>query len=508
MNASKQHIDADSSTRKRDYMQSKKPNVIVIYADDLGYGDLSCYGASEIHTPNIDALTQDGIRFDAGYSTSAVCTPARYSLLTGEYPFRDDRTMILPGDAACIISKEQVTLPKVFQQADYNTAVVGKWHLGLGDGAEKLDWNKPINHTPNDIGFDYSFIFPATNDRVPCVYLKNRDIVNYDPSDPIKVEYVPECPFANATTYAEHPELLRMHSSHGHCHSIVNGVGRVGYMEGGTAAVWKDEDLGETFLGEATHFIDESKANNKPFFLFYALHQPHVPRLPNKKFVGATKLGPRGDVIVELDWCVGQLTAHLEAQGLLEDTIVIFSSDNGPVLDDGYFDNAYEFAKMHEHNPAGPLRGGKYSKFDGGARVPLIVSWKNNIKKATSQELLSQVDFLASFAAMLDVPVAKGQAPDSENMINLMTGKHDTGRDELMYESSQKIKILRKNKWSYLSPSAGPKVNPTTLTELGNSLDDQLYNMKLDIGQTNNVATRYSAVVDEMKADIADILNH
>ena len=480
---------------------NKKPNVIVIYADDLGYGDLSCYGAQDVQTPNVDKLLENGIRFNSGYSTSSVCTPARFSLLTGAYPFRNPDTKILPGDAKCIISKTEMTLPKIFQKADYKTAVVGKWHLGMGDN--DIDWNRHISHSPNDVGFDYSFIFPGTNDRVPCVYVENGNVVNLDENDPIEVKYTNDCPFDEIVTYKKNPELLRMLSSHGHNNSIVNGVGRIGYMKGGEKACWKDEDLAETFLSKLKGFIDENSEN--PFFAFYSLHQPHVPRVPNPKFVGTTKMGPRGDVIAELDWCVGELTKHLEEKGLLDDTIIIFSSDNGPVLNDGYYDNCVEL--LGNHRPTGPLRGGKYSKFEAGARIPLIISWKGNIKPSTSDAILSQVDFSASFAKMLGINLNQGEAPDSFDMSELMLGKSDIGRDEVMFESMNKAMVLRKDKWAYLSPSEGVWISPQTKNELGNTKDKMLFNLQYDLPQQNNVYDSYPEIANKMADRIDEILS-
>ncbi|NMA95082.1 MAG: arylsulfatase [Clostridiales bacterium] len=481
-------------------MSKNRPNVILVYADDLGYGDLSCYGGVGVETPNVDRLLKNGIRFTDGYSTSAVCTPARYSLLTGEYPFRNPKTHILPGDAACIIDKDKLTLPKVFKNAGYNTAVIGKWHLGLGDGS--IDWNEKITHTPNDVGFDYSFIFPATNDRVPCVYIKDREVVGLDPDDPIEVSYEAENPYDDIVTATKNPELLRMKHSHGHDQSIVNGVGRIGYMRGGKKATWRDEDLAETFLDEVKGYITES--GQDPFFIFYALHQPHVPRVPNERFAGKSKLGPRGDVILELDWCVGELLDHLEAEGVLEDTIIIFSSDNGPVLDDGYMDDAERLNKMSVHKPAGALRGGKYSKFDGGTRVPFIVSWASHIKPQTSSALISQVDILASFASMLDVDL-EDFAPDSMDMIDTLLGESHRNRKEILAEALNKSHFLRQGKWTYLQPSEGPAIKPYTDTETGSSLDPQLYNMEYDIGQRENVAQFHMDIVKEMDARIEEI---
>lgn len=474
------------------------PNVIIIYADDLGYGDLSCYGAYDIQTPNIDRLLEHGIKFNCGYSTSSVCTPARYGLLTGEYPFRKKDARILPGDAACLISKDKMTLPKVFQKAGYQTAVIGKWHLGLGES--DIDWNTEITHTPNDLGFDYSFIFPGTNDRVPCVYVENRQVKNLDPTDPIEVQYVAESPFPEIPTYAKNPELLKLKSSHGHKDSIINGVGRMGFMKGGTQALWKDEELAEDFLTQSKAFISKNK--NTPFFLYYALHQPHVPRLPSKRFAGTSPLGPRGDVIAELDWCVGEVVAHLKKENLYENTMIIFSSDNGPTLDDGYQDEAV--ALNGEHKAAGELRGSKYSKFEGGARVPFIVSWNSHIPAKTSDALISQVDFTASFAKMLNIPLADQDCVDSIAQSDLLLGKDISHRDEIIFENNNKSIVLRKERWSYIMPSAG-KWLTNVGNELGNTEEDLLYNLYYDIGQKNNLAAKYHAVCKALKKRAQEI---
>lgn len=478
----------------------RTPNVVIIYADDLGYGDLSCYGAEELHTPNIDRLAEEGILFQNAYSASAVCTPARYCLMTGQYPFRNENTFILPGNAKCIIGKETMTLPRIFQQAGYKTGVVGKWHLGLGSG--NVDWNREIDFTPNEVGFDYSFIFPGTNDRVPCVYVKNHQVVGVEEADPIEVSYEPECPYEDIDTYAKNPEKLRMKSSHGHNMSIVNGIGRIGYMRGGKNAVWKDENLAADFLEESKKFIDGCQ--EQPFFLLYTVHQPHVPRVPNERFRGMTGLGPRGDVIAELDWCVGELMAHLEKGGMLENTLILFSSDNGPVLNDGYQDRAVELNGAH--HPTGPLRGGKYSKFDGGARIPFLAYWKGTIQPLISDALLFQGDLAASFAAMLGVKLQDGDLPDSENHLDVLLGQTMSGRWEVMYESVSKAKVLRQGKWEYLEPSDGGPLEINTGIELGNSPRGQLYNMLYDPGQREDVADRYPQVAETMDRRIREIL--
>lgn len=482
-------------------MEHRKPNVVILYADDLGYGDLGCYGAQEISTPNVDRLAADGIKFTQAYSTSPVCTPARYSLMTGRYPSRRDGVHILPGDAKCIIDDGVYTLPMLFRDNGYRTAVVGKWHLGLGDGTSPIDWNKPISHTPLDVGFDECFIFPATADRVPCVYFDGREVVNLDPNDPITVMYdVQRNPFPEVPTGRDNPELLKMKASHGHDMTIVNGVGRIGYMRGGNAALWRDEELAETFLGRAKEFIERESERDEPFFLYYALHQPHVPRLPSKRFAGSTGLGARGDVIAEMDWCVGEIMDTLRENGLLDDTIVIFSSDNGPVLDDGYIDRAAELNR--EHRPAGALRGGKYSRFEGGIRIPFIVSRHGHIRAGSSNAMISQVDMLASFAAMLgtDIPQC-----DSMNLCDALFGEDGFGREEIYAEGTHTGKVLRRGKWLYIEPDDGAPFQRMTGIETANSRDPQLYNLDYDVGETQNLAYRYPKIVAEMSERISEI---
>jgi len=233
----------------------KKPNVIIIYADDLGYGDIGCYGANTIPTPNLDRLGGESLKFTDGYAAASTCTPSRYSLLTGIYPWRNENAHILAGDAPLIIDKDTYTLPAMFKEAGYNTGIVGKWHLGLGDG--DINWNEEIKLCPLDIGFDYSYIMAATNDRVPCVYLKGRKVEGLEDDDPIKVTYNEDEKFSGIPTYYENPELLKMKSTHGHDMSIINGIGRIGYMKGGKEAIWDDEEMAEVFLNKATSFIDE-----------------------------------------------------------------------------------------------------------------------------------------------------------------------------------------------------------------------------------------------------------
>lgn len=457
----------------------KKPNIILIYADDLGYGDVGCYGARTVRTPNIDRIAAEGIRFTNAHSASATCTPSRYALLTGEYAWRKKGTSVLPGDARLIIQPGRTTLPSMLQKAGFATGVVGKWHLGLGSG--DLDWNADIAPGPLEIGFDYAFILPATGDRVPCVYVENHRIVGLDPADPIQVGYGK--PVGDEPTGKDHPELLKMHPSHGHDQTIVNGISRIGYMSGGKSAHWIDEDMADTLTGKAKSFIEKNQ--DRPFFLYFATHDIHVPRVPHPRFVGATGMGPRGDVIAQLDFCVGEILQTLERLNLVENTLLIFTSDNGPVVDDGYKDQAVE--KLGEHKPSGPLRGGKYSAFDAGTRVPFLVRWPDRIKSGSSDALVCQIDFLASFAAMFDRSLAAEDAPDSFNILPALLGQSPAGRDHLV-EHAGSLSVIEGD-WKYIEPSKGAKFNAATNTELGNDPKPQLYNLKTDIGEKNNVAS-------------------
>ena len=478
---------------------AKHPNIVVMYADDLGFGDVSCYGATALDTPNIDRLASEGVIFYQGYATAATCTPSRYSLLTGSYSWRNERAHILPGDAPLIIDPGTATLPSVLKEAGYTTGVVGKWHLGIGEGNQ--NWNEPLPLTPLDIGFDYSYIMAATNDRVPCVYLDGRDVVGLDASDPIEVEYDKNKPFPGLPTGRGNPELLKMMFHHGHDMSIVNGVSRIGYMRGGEAALWVDEDMADVFLDKAVSFVEKNK--DGPFFLYYAFHQPHVPRLPHPRFVGRTGLGPRGDAIAEMDWCVGEMLDALDRCGLKEDTIVIFSSDNGPVLNDGYYDEAVELCG--DHRPAGPLRGGKYSMYDGGTRVPFIVSWPGNVEAGESDALVSQVDFLASFAGLAGVSLDADAGPDSVDVLNALLGRSDEGRAEIVLEGIQAKTVLRQGDWVFIPPHQGPPVNTNVNIETGNSPVPQLYYLADDIGQIENVASVYPDVAERMADRLREI---
>lgn len=497
----------------------RPPNVIIFYTDDLGYGDLSCYGGAHIHTPNIDYLADHGIRFTNGHAAASTCTPSRFSILTGEYAFRKKGTNILPGNAALVVPTDRMVLGKVFQQAGYHTAAIGKWHLGLGPSGGP-DWNGVIKPGPCELGFDYSFLIPATPDRVPTVFVQNHHVYHLDPKDPITVSY--RHPVGDLPTGQADPQLMKMRSSpgQGHLGTIINGIARIGFMSGGRSAWWTDSTISQVMTGQLLHFIRANRSH--PFFVYFACHDVHVPRVPAHPFVGKSGMGPRGDEILEADWEVGQVLKTLREEHLTDNTLIVFSSDNGPVLDDGYQDGAVagaahpgmprmpsdlegqkRFSTETPHVPAGPLSGGKYSILDGGTRVPFITYWPGHIHPAVSGALVSQVDLVASFAALLHVPLGYQDAVDSKNMLSVFLGQSNQGRRRLVEQGG--TLALVEGDYKYIKPHKGPQVFKQVNIATGFSLDPQLYDLKTDIGEHHNLAAQDTARVARMARELKAI---
>lgn len=478
-------LPATSFSQEANNQQKGSPNVILIYADDLGYGDLECYGGTGALTPNVNRLARNGIRFINAHATAATSTPSRYSMLTGEYAWRKKGTDIATGNAGMIIRPEQYTMADMFKNAGYKTAAVGKWHLGLGDQSGEQDWNAPLPTALGDLGFDYSYIMAATADRVPCVFIENGKVANYDPSAPIEVSY--KKPFEGEPLGKTHPELLyNLKPSNGHNMAIVNGIGRIGYMKGGGKALWKDENIADSITTHALDFIRENK--NNPFFLYFATNDVHVPRFPHDRFRGKNQMGLRGDAIVQFDWSVGQLLNELDKLGLTENTLIILSSDNGPVVDDGYADRAEEL--LGDHKPSGPLRGGKYSAFEAGTRIPAIVSWPAVITGGkTSDVLASQIDWFASFATLTNSVLPKGSAPDSFNQLDNWLGKDHTDRPWVIEQAADHTLSVRTKDWKYIETSFNStKVDRFTKIETGYSSEPQLYDLREGIEQVNKAS--------------------
>ena len=403
---------------------NEKPNIVLIYADDIGYGDLSCYGATRVQTPNVDALAANGLRFRNAHAAAATSTPSRYGLFTGEYPWRRN----------------------------------------------------------------------GTGDRVPCVFMENQRVVNLDPNDPISVSYTHN--FEGEPTGKENPELLyklRPSLNHGHDMSIVNGISRIGYMKGGKSALWEDENIADSITLHAIRFIEKNK--EKPFFLYFGTHDIHVPRFPHERFRGQTEMGHRGDAIVQFDWSVGEIVRALKEAGILENTLIIITSDNGPVVDDGYMDEAVE--KLMDHKPWGPFRGGKYSTFEAGTRVPFIVHWPGKVRTGISDALVSQIDMLGTMASLTGISEVNSIPEDSQDQLPAWLGIDPDGRDYVIGAASS-LTILTRD-WKYIEPSNGRPYNRLTNTELGNKQADQLYDMRSDRGEYDNVAEKNKLMVRFLK---------
>ena len=477
---------------KKNTTDTNRPNVIVILADDLGYGDLGCYGAKGVQTPNVDRLAQRGIRFTDTHAIAATSTPSRYSLLTGEYAWRKPGTDVAAGNAAMIIQPGQFTMADMFKSRGYATCAIGKWHLGLGDKTGAQDWNAPLAATPADLGFDHHYIMAATADRVPCVFIEDGCVANYDPTSPIEVSYKRN--FEGEPTGKSNPELLyNLKPSHGHDMSIVNGISRIGYMKGGGSALWKDENIADSITSHAVKFITEN--HNRPFFMYFATNDVHVPRFPNERFRGKSQMGLRGDAIVQFDWSVGEIMRTLDRLGIADNTIILLTSDNGPVVDDGYADRAEEL--LGEHRPAGPWRAGKYSAFEGGTAVPMIISWPARVKKGATQDaLVSQIDYMASFGQLIGARIPKDAAPDSEPRIATLLGNDTISRPWAAEMASNHVLSVRTKKWKYIEPNDGPKMiiwGPKI--ETGNLPEPQLYDIAADIEERDNVAEAHPQVV-------------
>lgn len=477
----------------------QRPNVIFIVADDLGYGDLSCYGMTRIQTPNTDALARGGLRFTDAHAVAATSTPSRYSLFTGHYSWRRNDTHIAAGNAGMVIRPEQSTIADMFKGAGYMTGAIGKWHLGLGDKTGTQDWNAEVTPGPRDIGFDYSYLMAATADRVPCVWMDNQRVANHDASAPIYIDY--DQPFEGEPLGKDHPEMLtklKPSPNHGHNQAIVNGISRIGYMKGGGRALWEDEHIADTLTAKAVSFIHARK--DTTFFLYVGTNDVHVPRYPNEAFRGKSGMGLRGDAILQFDWTVGQIVEALRHDNLLDNTLIILTSDNGPVVDDGYADQSVE--QLGDHCPWGPFRGGKYSSFQAGTTIPLIVHWPKQVKASTTDALFSHIDLYASLAHLVGQPIAEGAAPDSRNYLNTLIGTDNIGRDYIIEASPTTLSVYD-GTWHYIRPCKAPAYNKLTNIELGNAPHEQLYNLKEDIGEQHNVAEQFPDVVSRLK----EILN-
>ncbi len=482
----------------------ESPNIIVIMADDLGYGDVSCNGATALQTPNIDQLASEGIRFTDGYCSASTCTPTRYSFLTGDYAFRTAGTGIAAPNAPAIIKPGTETIASLLGQAGYATGVVGKWHLGLGDKGGP-DWNGELKPGPLEIGFDSCFLLPTTNDRVPQVYVQDHRVLNLDPADPLWVGN--KKPSKDYPTGISERDSLRMDWSHGHNGTIHNGISRIGFYTGGNSARFRDEDLADKWVEKSNEFIEQHQ--DERFFLFFSAHDIHVPRMPHERFQGKTTLGYRGDCIVEFDWCVGELMKTLDRLNLAENTLVILTSDNGPVLDDGYKDGAIE--KIGDHRAAGVYTGGKYSVYEGGTRIPFVTRWKGHIEPGVSDALVCTIDLAASLAAIVGQDMPANVCQDSVDVSGALLGREDSqGRSWLVQQDNGNGGDFgfRKGKWKLQQHASGQARNVVVEQPLQNRKVPKfmLFDLEQDPAEQHNVIDEHPEIAAQMKADLAAII--
>ena len=480
-----------------------RPNVIVVLANDVGYGDLSCYGARHVVTPNLDRLAAQGCRFTDAHSAASTGTPSRRAFVTGVYSWRQAAGAFLtPGDAALTLAPGTTTVASLLKQAGYRTGVVGVWHLGLGPEGGP-NWNGEITPGPLDLGFDSAFILPTPGDCAPTVFVENRRVVGLDPRDPLRVNYQEK--IGNEPTGRENPEQLKLQHSRTHTHdmTIVNGIGRFGWMSGGQAARWRDEEVTATLNAKAEKFLADNK--DGPFFLLVAPHSIHVPRVPHPRFQGASSSGPRGDALLELDDSVGKLLARLDELRLNDRTLFVFTSVNGGLLDDGYRD-----VGRTSYSPNAPLRGSKGTLFEGGTRVPFLVRWPGHIRPGTTSDaLLAQLDLPASFAALAGAKIPAGECRDSVNLLPVLLGAAGVGRENLVtHHSGTKGPFgLRLGLWKLLQPGSTPayiKYGDGRIPTRS-PVFPELYNLRSDLAETIDLAELEHAKLRELQALLAQL---
>lgn len=387
-------------------------------------------------------------------------------------------------------------MASLLKQVGYATGVVGKWHLGLG--VDKTDFNGDIKPGPLELGFDYAFIIPATGDRVPCVFVENHRVVELDPADPIRVSYGKN-DIAAAPTGLDPDVKLKMKGDRSHSQSVVNGISRIGFMTGGKAAHWVDEDIADTLAAKAVKFIEAHQEG--PFFLYLAPHDIHEPMVPHARFKGTSDCGSRGDVIQQLDWTVGEVLAALDRLKLAANTLVIFTSDNGGAIKNTYDDGTNPLHDRQKVN--GSLRGYKGSLYEGGHREPFIARWPGHVPAGgTSGQLMGHVDTLATVATLTGQKLPAAAGPDSFNVLPALFGdKTATPRDHLVLQNNGPAPLaLRQGDWMLLEKFGGKrgakaKALPTY----------ELYNLASDLTQTNDLAAQESGKVQELSARLEKI---
>ncbi len=478
---------------------AERPNIIIINADDLGYGDVGVYGATKVRTPNIDRLAKQGMTFTDAHSASAVCSPSRYALLTGEYPFRADFWLPVFATSPLTIDTSKTTIASVLKENGYSTAVIGKWHLGFGV-SDPVDWNGKLAPGPLELGFDYYFGVPVLNSHPPFVYVENHRVLGLSKDDPLV--------YGDAAVTREIDEKFD--------YDVIGG---------GLAAhqLYEDRKVGTLLTETAIGWM--RARGSQPFFLYFSTTNIHHPFTPAPQFIGTSRAGAYGDFIHELDWMIGEVLAFLDEAGLAESTLIFFTSDNGAMFNRG---GQTAFETGHRMN--GDLLGVKFGAWEGGHRVPLIARWPGHIKAgAKSAALVANVDFAATLADLLDHPLTGSEAPDSVSFLPVLNGIADAGRDQLVVSAARRdFLAIRKGRWVYIDGQgeggfggtrlgqhtfAGPAAASFMGKENSDVIDGhiregappaQLYDLKSDPGQTVNLYNERPDIVIMMQELLQD----
>ncbi|MBK1789844.1 sulfatase family protein [Persicirhabdus sediminis] len=468
---------------------AQRPNIVLIFADDMGHGDISCQNPNgKIPTPNLDKLASQGMRFTDGHSSSGICTPSRFALLTGQHHWRKFHG-IVGSFGESVFEPDDFTIAKMLSESGYNTAAIGKWHLGWNwksletgkndapegaknaQGPAAYDWSKPIPMGPLDQGFDYYF-GDGTINFPPYCWIENDKVVE------------PPTVMMDTDTFKPIPE------------------GRWEFRPGPMLDGWDPYKVLPTLTDKAVEWIGKQTAE-KPFFLYFALPSPHAPIIPNDEYVGKSQAGPYGDFVYESDAMAGRIIKAIEDKGFADNTIVIFSADNGP---EGY---AYDRLKKTNHNSSGELRGLKRDLYEGGHRVPFIISWPGKTKAGSvSNQTISQVDLAATFAAAAGTTIPNDKAIDSHDLTPLLAGEDKPIRKSTVQNTKPKAFALRSGDWLYMNTNSGFTRRPDA-TKNGEDYKTKglLFNLKDDLGQQNNLFDSEPERVERMDKELNEYID-
>jgi arylsulfatase A len=445
------------------------PNIVIILADDLGWGSVRCYGGVRLETPNIDRLAKEGRMFRHAYAPGSVCSPTRYALMTGRYYWRTSIKdgKVLPANRPLHIETNRVTIASLTKRQGYRTAAIGKWHLGLGSAAT-VDWNAPLQPGPRSMGFDYFFGLAANPGNQPNAYIENEQLVGRIPGESVTLD----------------------------------GAGKAGKTFGIKSQRVPEEIMGK-LTAKAVEWVEENRAT--PFLLYFAPNAVHEPVKPAAKFTDSP-FGRYGDFIHELDWSVGRILETLDKLKLTESTLVVFTSDNGGVVNPG---NTNAGAAMKAGLAInGPLRGGKHTVYEGGFRVPFLVRWPGKVTAGTaSDDIVCISDILATLAGMFKTRVPSGNGEDSLDVTASWFGKGKPRRDFVILQDASAIYAIRQGPWKLIERENGPSFEPrnrrAAQARKPASAKDELYNLEADPVESKDVAREHPKIVERLRKLLA-----